>query len=98
MTITVDNDVTTTDEPTPKAPAPEPTGIMLVMRGGAPAVTWHVDDAASVEAAREKFDTYVKTGNLAYKANGPDGGGEEQIKTFDPTARHIVIAAPNQGG
>lgn len=58
---------------------------------------WDSENAEDVAAAKAMFDTQKAKGYMAYsvKKNGKAG---EVMRTFDPEAEKIIMAAPLAGG
>ena len=67
-------------------------------RTGDQRVMWDAGQAEEVAAARDTFDRLVKSGYLAYRAEGKKGEQGEQIRMFDPAAERIILVRPHQGG
>lgn len=72
-------------------------GILRDLTSPETDVRWYPDQPATVEAARDAFARAMGTGALAYRADTPDGGGE-QVTEFDPDARALIVTRPLQGG
>lgn len=58
---------------------------------------WELDDAGSVQVARERFDDAIGRRMLAFNL-APGGEPGEQITEFDPTAKEIVLIPMIAGG
>ena len=56
---------------------------------------WELDDEGSVKQAQSVFDDAMRAKMLAFNM---DEGGGEQIKSFDPKAREIVLIPQIAGG
>ena len=59
-------------------------------------VAWNETDAASLDRAREMIDRAFAEGRGVFRI-GADGVGE-RLRTFDPTAREIVVIPQIKGG
>lgn len=60
-------------------------------------VKWDPDNEIEVASAKASFDVAVGKGYLAFKLNA-DGSTGEQIRTFDPNAKQIVLRPQFRGG
>lgn len=65
-------------------------------RRGDSTVTWDPDNAASVDTARQAFDTLRNQGMLAFVPGA--GESAKQIKEFDPAAKEIEFVRRIAGG
>lgn len=61
-------------------------------------VMWDKDNPDEVDAARVQFESLIKKGYWAYKAQGAKGEKGERITTFDPNAERLIMAKQMQGG
>jgi hypothetical protein len=73
--------------------------IAVLGRQGDTRLMWDKSKPDEVRAARKMFDDLRGKGYLAFsvieRAVGDRG---EQLRTFDPEAEKIIMAAPMQGG
>jgi hypothetical protein len=82
--------------------------LMILDQTGHTSVAWDTTEAATVDAARARFNYFRECGYAAFKLNTALAGGSllaapetldgELIKTFDPEAEHVVMIAPLVGG
>jgi hypothetical protein len=75
-------------------------GTMRILdHSGDTAVTWDLDDEATVRAAEELFERLSAESKMAF-ARPPGAPAEEaeRIKRFDPAAEEIIWVRPVQGG
>lgn len=71
--------------------------LAIMNRSGDTKLAWDPGNTAETENARRTFDDLRKAGHLAYKMEANDARGE-QLHTFDPNARRIVLAPAMRGG
>jgi hypothetical protein len=69
--------------------------IHVLNRTGDSETPWDVNDAASVKAAEEIFNTFLNSGFVPVKSIN---GKLEQTKTFDPDADSIIMHPQLIGG
>lgn len=75
------------------------TGVMHELdQTGDQRVMWDRTSKDEVDAARATFDSLLKKGYLAYRAEGKKGVQGEQIRRFDPDAERIILVKPLAGG
>lgn len=59
---------------------------------------WDHSNADEVAAAREMFDSMLRRGFRAYKAEGKHGDRGDLLPKFDAEAERIIFFKPNVGG
>lgn len=81
-------------------PIPEgKTGIMHTLaRSGDVPLMWNAQDRDDVAIARKAFDDALKSGYIAYTAEGKEGKRGEVIRRFRPEAERIILVKQHQGG
>lgn len=73
-------------------------GVLKVFMGNEEKkFSWHLEDPAEVQAAREKFDHYHKQGFIAAKII-EQGSKGIQLSQFDPEAEEIFMLGLAEGG
>lgn len=60
-------------------------------------IIWDPEKAVEVEQARASFNDLTEKGYNAYSV-GSEGKKGDRIRSFDPKAEKIIIAAPMAGG
>ena len=75
-------------------------GTMRILdRSGDTAVTWDLDDEATVRAAEEIFERLAAESKIAFaRPQGAPAEEAAQIRHFDPSAEEIIWVRPIQGG
>jgi len=82
----------------PEEPAANSKCEMAVLdQSGDMKINWDPDNADEVAVARKTFDDLKKKGFAAFKITGEDGRGE-QVRTFDPQVRRLVMVPQVAGG
>jgi hypothetical protein len=71
--------------------------LKILTSDGQEEYTWNVDSPVEVEAARERFEHYLREDVIAYKT---DIGSNEAIpiRRFDPAATEIFVLGLAGGG
>lgn len=67
-------------------------------RTGDTKIMWDGRNADEVAAAKAAFDTHIKRGGLAYRAEGKNGERGEKITKFDKKAERIILVPQLVGG
>ena len=75
-------------------------GVMRILdRTGDTAVTWELDDPASLDEAEYMFNRLSAESKIAFaRPPGAPAHHAEHIWTFDPMAEEIIWVRPLQGG
>jgi len=75
-------------------------GTMRILdHSGDTAVTWDIDDEATVRAAEELFERLGAESKMAFaRSAGAPPEEAERIRRFDPAAEEIIWVRPIQGG
>lgn len=72
--------------------------IETLDRTGDTKVMWDSRNEDEVASAKAAFDTHIKRGGLAYKAEGKTGERGEKITKFDKKAERIILVPQLVGG
>lgn len=71
--------------------------LRVLNRTGDTPTAWAVEDKASVQVAKSKFDALVGEGHLMFEAQAP-GKTPELVREFNPEAFEIVAVKRFVGG